>query len=86
MTQANFVDDSAPAERLAGQHAHPRRAFGFVNPEPFPRKVDRFSPRFVILLLSKGKIGEPAMATAQVKTVRKTAPAARSNPARKTAG
>ena len=86
MTQANFVDDSAPAERLAGQHAHPHRAFRFVNPEPFPRKADRFSQRFVILLLSKGNIGEPAMATTQVKTVRKTAPAARSNPARKTAG
>ena len=86
MTQANFVDDSAPAERLARQHAHPHRAFRFVNPEPFPRKADRFSQRFVILLLSKGNIGEPAMATTQVKTVRKTAPAARSNPARKTAG
>ena len=86
MTQANFVDDSAPAERLARQHAHPDRAFRFVNPEPFPRKADRFSQRCVILLLSKGNIGEPAMATTQVKTVRKTAPAARSNPARKTAG
>ena len=38
---------------MAGQHAHPHRAFRFINPEPFPRKVDRFSQRFVILLLSK---------------------------------
>ena len=36
-------------------------------------------------LLSKGKIGEPSMATTQVETVKKTAPAARSNPVRKTA-
>ena len=39
-----------------------------------------------ILCPSKGKLGEPSMATRQVKTVRKTAPAARSNPIRKTAG
>jgi len=51
----------------------------------FPRKVDRFLQRFAILL-SKRKLGEPSMATRQVKTVRKTAPAARNNPIRKTAG
>jgi hypothetical protein len=39
-----------------------------------------------LFLLSKGKLGEPSMATPQVKTVRKSAPAARSNPAAKTAG
>jgi DNA-binding protein HU-beta len=39
----------------------------------------RYSP------LTKGKLGEPSMATPQVKTVRKTALAARSNPAAKTA-
>src|SRR6516165_9410750 len=37
-------------------------------------------------LFLKGKIGEPSMATTQVETVRKTAPAAHSSPARKTAG
>ena len=52
--------------------------------DAFSRKVDRFLQRFAILL-SKGKLGEPSMATPQVKTVRKTAPAARSNPATKTA-
>jgi DNA-binding protein HU-beta len=52
--------------------------------DAFSRKVDRFLQRFAILL-SKSKLGEPSMATPQVKTVRKTAPAARSNPATKTA-
>src|SRR5262249_5943609 len=38
----------------------------------------RYSP------LPKGKLGEPSMATPQVKTVRRPARGARSNPARKT--
>src|SRR6516162_6635913 len=54
--------------------------------EAFPRKADGFLTRLAILCPSKGKLGEPSMATRQVKTVRKTAPAARSNPIRKTAG
>jgi len=56
-----------------------------LSTDAFPRKVDRFFQHFAILL-SKGKLGEPSMATPQVKTVRKSAPAARSNPAAKTAG
>ena len=54
--------------------------------EAFPRKADGFLTRLAILCPSKGKLGEPSMATRQVKTARKTAPAARSNPIRKTAG
>ena len=54
--------------------------------DAFPRKTDRFLTRFAILCARKGNLGEPSMATRQVKTVTKTAPAARSKPIRKTAG
>jgi DNA-binding protein HU-beta len=53
--------------------------------DAFPRKVDGFLTHFAILCARKGKLGELSMATRQVKTVTKTAPAARSNPIRKTA-
>ena len=51
----------------------------------FPRKGDGFLTRFAILCARKGKLGEPSMATRQVKTVTKTAPAARNSSTQKTA-
>src|SRR5215813_5043483 len=44
--------------------------------DAFPRKVDGFLTRFAILYARKRKLGEPSMATRQVKTVTKTAPLA----------
>jgi hypothetical protein len=36
---SNFAGDSAAAERSAGQHAHPHRAFRFGNRRVFARKL-----------------------------------------------
>ena len=80
-----LAGDSARAERSAGQHAHPSGRSASSS-HGFPREVNGFLTRFAILCGRKGKLGEPPMATPQVKTVRKTAPAARSNPIRRTAG
>jgi hypothetical protein len=69
---------------ISKQHAHPHRPFRFVN-HAFPRKFDGVLRGFAILCSRKAS-GEASMATPQVKTVRKTAPAARRTPAEKTAG
>src|SRR6516165_5087625 len=71
-------DQQGRTQIRGGRSASPTNAF--------LRKVDGFLTRFAILWARKGKLGEPFMATRQVKTVTKTAPAAHSNPAAKTAG
>ena len=65
---------------------HIRSGRSALSTDAFLRNVNGFLTRFAILCARKGKLGEPSMATRQVKTATKTAPAARSNPIGKTAG
>src|SRR5215467_3345699 len=82
---SNFAGDSATRRDQQGStHIPSGRSASSTN--AFPRKVDGFLTRFAILCARKGKLGELSMATRQVKTVTKTAPAARSIPAAKTVG
>jgi len=51
----------------------------FANPEVY-EFFEAEGMSYTIRLPRKGKLGEPSMATHQVKTVTKTAPAARKKP------